>query len=117
MASGAGEIASWPARCSLRWCGSRAIPRSAWRTPSMALPSNDQAQRIAPTADLNRIVVVGSTGSGKTTLARALSGTLGIPHIELDALHWGPHWTPVADETFRQRVRDAVVAERWVSDG
>lgn len=38
-----------------------------------------------------RIVVIGSTGSGKTTLANQLAHTLNLPHIELDALHWEPN--------------------------
>jgi adenylate kinase family enzyme len=83
----------------------------------MTLTSDVGARKPAPPAVPRRIVVVGSTGSGKTTLARLLSRALGVPHIELDALHWGPRWTPVADETFRERVRDAVAPERWVSDG
>ena len=64
-----------------------------------------------------RIAVVGTTGSGKTTLARRLAERLGVPHIELDALFWGPDWTPVEGEVFLARIRSAIAAERWVSDG
>ena len=39
---------------------------------------------------MQRVMVVGTSCSGKTTLARGLSGALGVPHIELDALYWGP---------------------------
>jgi adenylate kinase family enzyme len=66
---------------------------------------------------VRRIAVVGTSGSGKTTFATALSRRLGISRIELDALNWGPGWTPVDVETFRARVREAVAAEAWVSDG
>ena len=66
---------------------------------------------------MNRINVTGTSCSGKTTLARALAARLQLPRIELDALYWGPGWTPVPAETFRARVADAVAGERWVIDG
>ena len=51
-----------------------------------------------------RISVVGTTGSGKTTLSERLARCLGVPHVELDALHWGPNWTELDPETLRAKV-------------
>lgn len=62
-----------------------------------------------------RIVVIGTSCAGKTTFARALAERLGIPHVELDALHWGPNWTP--RENFAELAREAASGERWVMDG
>lgn len=64
-----------------------------------------------------RIAVVGTTGSGKTTLAKQIAQSLGIPHIELDALHWEPNWTEVPDEIFREHLAIAIAADSWVTDG
>lgn len=65
-----------------------------------------------------RIVVVGSTGSGKTTLARELARLHGVAHVELDALNWDPGWTQAPVEVFRQRVAAALEGrEGWVVDG
>jgi adenylate kinase family enzyme len=66
---------------------------------------------------VRRVSVVGSSGSGKTTLAARLAARIGVPHIELDAIYWGPNWSHLDDETFRGRVRDATAAEGWVCDG
>src|SRR4051812_23251994 len=64
-----------------------------------------------------RINVVGTSGSGKTTMARDLAGILGVPHVELDALHWGPNWTEEPDEVFRERVDTLLVGDGWTTDG
>jgi adenylate kinase family enzyme len=64
-----------------------------------------------------RIVVVGTSGSGKTTLAGRIAEQLGVPHVELDALHWEPNWTPAAAEVFEERVTAALTGEEWVIDG
>jgi len=65
-----------------------------------------------------RIVVVGSTGSGKTTLARRAAMIIGGRHIELDALQYGPGWTKVDAATFRDSLHAAIDGEaRWVTCG
>jgi len=64
-----------------------------------------------------RTAVIGIAGAGKTTLASRLAQRLGIPHVELDALHWGPNWTPVSLELFRERVSRALSGDAWTADG
>jgi adenylate kinase family enzyme len=66
---------------------------------------------------MNRISVVGTSGSGKTTFAGKLSKILGVPHVELDSLSWEAGWTPAARDVFRTRVREAVGGVCWVVDG
>ena len=67
-----------------------------------------------------RLVVVGTSGSGKTTMAKALSAALGAPRIELDAINWQPGWRPISieePEEFFRRVAEAAAGEAWVIDG
>jgi len=68
-------------------------------------------------SDLSRVIVIGTSGVGKTTYARALSDVLGIPHIELDAIFWGPDWTPRDRDTFRALVELETAADQWILDG
>jgi adenylate kinase family enzyme len=68
---------------------------------------------------MRRVNVAGISGSGKTTFARELAARLGVPAIELDALHHGPGWTEASAEELVARVREAVEAapDGWVIDG
>ena len=70
---------------------------------------------MIPPPDLSRVVVVGTSCAGKTTLAGRLAGILGTEHVELDAVYWGPGWTPRRD--FVQTVLAIAERPRWVIDG
>ena len=64
-----------------------------------------------------RILILGRTGSGKTTLARELAGSIGVPHVELDGLYFGPNFETVPLSVLRERTSAAIVGDRWVTDG
>lgn len=65
----------------------------------------------------SRIVIVGTTGCGKTTLANTLARRFKIAHIELDALHWDAGWQMAPLEIFRERTNAATAGDAWVADG
>ena len=66
---------------------------------------------------LSRVVVVGCSGSGKTTFARKLAARLNLRHVELDGLYWGPGWVPRPDRQFLDGVDAATRGTHWVVDG
>lgn len=64
-----------------------------------------------------RIIVIGTTGSGKTTFAKALSRRLGVPHGEQDAWNHEAGWQMASPERFRARVDAFTSGPAWVMDG
>lgn len=69
---------------------------------------------VSPT---HRISVVGNSGSGKTSLARAIADALGVPYLELDGIYHQPGWTPLPDDEFQRLVSEFVSQDGWVVDG
>ncbi len=66
---------------------------------------------------MNRIAIIGTSCSDKTTLACKISKILHIPHFELDHLYWQPDWQHLERKLFREKVKKAVQYKRWVIDG
>jgi adenylate kinase family enzyme len=60
-----------------------------------------------------RVVVIGVTSSGKSTLAETLARRFDMEFVELDALHWEPNWQEAPLEVFRARVEKATEAKKW----
>ena len=64
---------------------------------------------------MERILVVGVTGAGKSTLARAVGERLGVPYHEMDALYFsGPDWT--VNEALTDDVLRLTSEPRWIID-
>ncbi|MBE2182612.1 MAG: adenylate kinase [Anaerolineae bacterium] len=66
---------------------------------------------------MRRVIVIGATGSGKTTLARQISQQFMLPHTELDSLYWLPDWKPSPLLEFREKVATVSAGKTWVLDG
>ncbi|OGO39561.1 MAG: hypothetical protein A2Z03_09485 [Chloroflexi bacterium RBG_16_56_8] len=64
-----------------------------------------------------RLIVVGATSSGKSTLAKRVAERLKLDFVELDALHWEPNWQEAPLEAFRARLEMAISSSAWVAAG
>ena len=66
---------------------------------------------------MERILIIGSPGAGKTTLALALGRKLGLPVTHLDVLHWRDGWVEAPREEFDALLREVLASPRWIIDG
>lgn len=66
---------------------------------------------------MKRIVIIGTSCSGKSHLARLLSSKLGTQYIELDEFHWEPNWQERSSEEFARLVKESTSGDSWVVDG
>jgi adenylate kinase family enzyme len=66
---------------------------------------------------MRRIVVVGNSGSGKSTIARALGEKLELPVLELDSIYHLKGWEPLPEEELRATLANVALEQQWVIDG
>lgn len=66
---------------------------------------------------MRRVLVIGCSGSGKSTFTRRLAALTGLPQVSLDALYWQPGWIEPNPSEFIARVRDAAAQPSWIMDG
>ena len=66
---------------------------------------------------MKKIMLIGSGGAGKSTLAKELGKILQIEVIHLDAIHWYPNWQLVPREKQIQIQEELVQNEEWIIDG
>ena len=66
---------------------------------------------------MQRILIIGGPGGGKSTLTRALSQRLDLPVTHLDQIWWTPGWINRDLEDYRARVAAIVDQDCWIIDG
>jgi adenylate kinase family enzyme len=66
---------------------------------------------------MQRVLVIGSGGSGKSTFAMRLAQRTGLPLVHLDREYWRAGWVAPAKDDWLARVDGLVAGERWIMDG
>lgn len=66
---------------------------------------------------MKKIMIVGSAGAGKSTLARKLNEIIGIKLFHLDKLFWKPDWECISREELEEKIRSVITLDSWIIDG
>ena len=66
---------------------------------------------------MSRVAIIGNAGGGKSTLAKKLSKSKGLPLYPVDKIQWKPKWTPAPQEEIRSKLDQLIEKELWIIDG
>jgi adenylate kinase family enzyme len=66
---------------------------------------------------MQRVLIIGQPGAGKSTLGRELARITGLPLVHLDRHYWQPGWTDSDPEAWTATVRRLVAEPRWIIEG
>ncbi len=66
---------------------------------------------------MKKIIIIGSGGAGKSTLALQLGKILNIPVYHLDRINWRPGWIEINKSEFREQLIAVLGENEWIIDG
>ena len=66
---------------------------------------------------MERVLIIGCGGAGKSTLAQKLGQKLDLPVVHLDSIFWLPGWVEMEKDAFDERVRQELRKDKWIMDG
>ena len=66
---------------------------------------------------MEKVIIIGCPGSGKSTFARNLKSIIGLPLYHLDMMFWNEDKTTVSKEVFLKRLQDVMSTSKWIIDG
>lgn len=66
---------------------------------------------------MNKVLVIGSGGAGKSTFARRLSRILNIEVVHLDSLYWSAGWIEMPKHKWKKIVEELIDQDSWIMDG
>ncbi|MEM6380400.1 MAG: DNA topology modulation protein [Bacteroidota bacterium] len=66
---------------------------------------------------MQRVLIIGCGGAGKSTLARKMAALTNLPLIHLDQHYWRPNWVEPSKVTWNQQVQELIQGPKWIMDG
>jgi adenylate kinase family enzyme len=66
---------------------------------------------------MRKVLVIGSSGAGKSVFAARLAERTGLPLIHLDAIYWRPGWVKTPKDEWNRTVDALLARDAWVMDG
>ena len=66
---------------------------------------------------MRKVLIIGSGGAGKSTLARRIAERTGLPLIHLDSQYWHDGWVPTPDAEWDRVVAEMLRGDAWIIDG
>lgn len=81
---------------------------------TMAMDTDDIVSSLITS---RRILVLGSSGSGKSRFSSRLANVLGIRPIHLDAYFWRPDWVATPADKWNDIVAELIASDSWIMDG
>ncbi len=66
---------------------------------------------------MKKIIVIGSSGAGKSTFARRFGAATEIEVVHLDKLYWKPGWIEPSEDEWKAILVEALKGDSWIIDG
>ena len=66
---------------------------------------------------MEKVIIIGCGGAGKSTLSRKLGEILNIKVYHLDALYWKPGWEMTAKDKWETVIKQVIEKDSWIMDG